>query len=77
MDGSSRPFVDLLKDVGTAVQGKYKKLLVVQKKVCVSEGESTAMLLPAPEFKITYKIDFSHPAIGVQSYHIELFRCFL
>ena len=71
MDGSSRPFVDLLKDVGTAVQGKYKKLLVIKKKVFVSEGESTAMLLPAAEFKITYKIEFGHPAIGVQSYHMN------
>ena len=70
MDGSSRPFVDLLKDVGTEVQGKCKKLLVVKKRVSVSEGESTAMLLPAPEFRITYKIEFNHPAIGIQTYHM-------
>jgi UDP-3-O-[3-hydroxymyristoyl] N-acetylglucosamine deacetylase len=71
MDGSSRPFVDLLKDVGTRVQGKFKKLLVIKKKVSVSEGESTAMLLPAVEFGITYKIQFNHPSIGVQSYHLN------
>jgi UDP-3-O-[3-hydroxymyristoyl] N-acetylglucosamine deacetylase len=71
MDGSSRPFVDLLKDVGTRVQGKFKKLLVIKKKVSVSEGESTAMLLPAAEFRITYKIQFSHPSIGAQSYHLN------
>jgi UDP-3-O-[3-hydroxymyristoyl] N-acetylglucosamine deacetylase len=71
MDGSARPFVDLLKEVGTHVQGKYKKLLVITKKVSVSHGESTAMLLPSPEYRITYKIDFSHPSIGVQSYHVK------
>jgi len=71
MDGSARPFVDLLKDVGTEVQDKGKKVLVIKKRVSVSEGESTAMLLPAPEFKITYKIEFDHPAIGVQSYHLN------
>ena len=71
MDGSARPFVEMLKDVGTQVQGKCKKLLVIKKKVCVSEGESTAMLLPAPEFRITYKIDFSHPSIGVQTYDMK------
>ncbi len=27
------------------------------------------MLLPAPEFKITYKIDFRHPLISEQAYH--------
>jgi UDP-3-O-[3-hydroxymyristoyl] N-acetylglucosamine deacetylase len=70
MDGSARPFVELLKDVGTQIQGKCKKLLVIKKKIVVSEGEGTAMLLPAPEFKITYKIQFDHPSIGVQTYHL-------
>ena len=71
MDGSARPFVDLFKDVGTRVQGKGKKLLVIKDKIVVSEGEGTAMLLPSPEFRITYKIEFNHPAIGVQSYHMN------
>ena len=71
MDGSARPFVDLFKDVGTRVQGKGKKLLVIKDKIAVSEGEGTAMLLPSPEFRITYKIEFNHPAIGVQSYHMN------
>ena len=71
MDGSARPFVDLLKEVGTQIQGKSKKLLVIKEKVFVSEGESTAMLLPFPEFRITYNIEFSHPSIGVQSYHLK------
>jgi UDP-3-O-[3-hydroxymyristoyl] N-acetylglucosamine deacetylase len=70
MDGSALPFVNLLKDVGTKIQGKCKKLLVIIKSVAVSEGDGTAMLLPSPEFKITYKIDFEHPLIGKQSYHM-------
>jgi len=71
MDGSARPFVDLLKEAGIHVQGKGKKLLVITKKVSVSDGESTAMLLPSPEFRITYKIEFTHPSIGEQSYHMR------
>jgi len=71
MDGSARPFVDLLKDVGTRVQSKGKKLLVIKKKIAVSEGEGTAMFLPSPEFRITYKIAFNHPLIGVQSYQMK------
>jgi UDP-3-O-[3-hydroxymyristoyl] N-acetylglucosamine deacetylase len=71
MDGSARPFVDLLKGVGTRVQSKGKKLLVIKDKIAVSEGEGTAMFLPSSEFRITYKIEFKHPAIGVQSYHMN------
>jgi UDP-3-O-[3-hydroxymyristoyl] N-acetylglucosamine deacetylase len=71
MDGSARPFVDLLKDAGTQVQGKCKKFLVITDEVSVCEGESRASLLPSPEFRISYKIDFGHPAIGVQSHHLS------
>jgi UDP-3-O-[3-hydroxymyristoyl] N-acetylglucosamine deacetylase len=71
MDGSARPFVALLKDVGTRIQSKGKKLLVIKEKIAVSEGEGTAMFLPSPEFRITYKIEFKHPSIGVQSYDMK------
>jgi UDP-3-O-[3-hydroxymyristoyl] N-acetylglucosamine deacetylase len=68
MDGSALPFVNLLKDVGTTIQNKCKRLLLIQKRISVSEGDGTAMLLPSPEFKITYGIDFEHPLIRQQSY---------
>jgi len=68
MDGSALPFVNLLKDVGTTIQNKCKRLLVIRKRISVSEGDGTAMLLPSPEFKITYGIDFEHPLIRQQSY---------
>jgi UDP-3-O-[3-hydroxymyristoyl] N-acetylglucosamine deacetylase len=68
MDGSALPFVNMLKEVGTHVQGKTKKLLVIKKPVSVKEGGGNAVLLPANEFKITYEIDFKHVAIGRQSY---------
>ncbi len=68
MDGSALPFVNMLKEVGTHVQKKNKKMLVVKKPVSVSIGDTKAQLLPAEEFKITYEIDFKHPVIGTQSY---------
>jgi UDP-3-O-[3-hydroxymyristoyl] N-acetylglucosamine deacetylase len=70
MDGSSRPFVNMLKEVGTRPQGKSKRMLVIKKPVSVKEGEGSAMLLPSEEFKITYEIDFAHRAIGRQSYRV-------
>src|SRR5665647_217134 len=60
MDGSARPFVNMLKEVGTRPQGKFKKILVIKKPVSVKDGEGSAMLLPSDEFKITYEIDFAH-----------------
>jgi UDP-3-O-[3-hydroxymyristoyl] N-acetylglucosamine deacetylase len=68
MDGSALPFVNMLKEVGTRVQEKNKRLLIIKKPVSVTEGDASAELLPAKEFKITYEIDFKHPFIGKQSY---------
>lgn len=68
MDGSSLPFVNMLKEVGTRIQGKTKKLLVIKKPVSVREGDGSAALLPANEFKITYEVEYKHVAIGRQSY---------
>jgi UDP-3-O-[3-hydroxymyristoyl] N-acetylglucosamine deacetylase len=68
MDGSALPFVNMLKEVGTHVQEKNKRLLIIKKPVSVNEGDANAVLLPAEEFKITYEIDFKHPFIGKQSY---------
>jgi len=70
MDGSSRPFVNMLTEVGTRPQGKSKRMLVVKKPISVQEGEGSAMLLPSDEFKITYDIDFAHKLIGKQSYRV-------
>ena len=70
MDGSALPFVNLLKSVGTVVQGKCKKLLVVKETISVTDGGCWAMLMPSQGFKITYKIDFKHPAIGEQLYYM-------
>lgn len=72
MDGSAKPFVELLKKVGARSQGKAKRLLIVKKKIEVSEGEGSAMLLPFPGSRITYDIEFDHKDIGAQSYQIGL-----
>jgi UDP-3-O-[3-hydroxymyristoyl] N-acetylglucosamine deacetylase len=70
MDGSALPFVRMLKTVGTRAQGKCKKILVINKVISVEDEVGSAMMMPSSEFKITYKIDFSHPAIGQQNYHM-------
>jgi len=70
MDGSSRPFVELLKDVGTRTQGVHKKLLVVTQPTTVNDGEGYATLSPCAEYKISYQIGFDHPLIGDQSFEM-------
>lgn len=68
MDGSSLHFVNMLKEVGTHVQRRNKKLLIIRKPVSVNNGDGSAMFMPSDEFKISYEIDFKHPVIGKQSF---------
>lgn len=70
MDGSALPFVNELKTVGTRVQNKSRRFLIVKKEVSVSDSEGEAKLVPSNEFQITYTIDYPHPLIGNQTFHM-------
>jgi len=70
MDGSSAPFIFLLKNAGVTIQNSHKKFLLVKKSVKVKDGNRSVQLNPSNELKITYKIDFDHPLIKDQSYEI-------
>ena len=71
MDGSSAPFVFLLKNAGVTVQNSNKEFLVVKKPVKVEDGNRSVHLYPSNELKITCKIDFSHPLIKDQTYELS------
>ncbi len=66
MDGSSAPFVYLLKNVGVKSQSKYKKFYVIRKPLSVSDGDKYVTVAPANEFSIDYSISFDHPLIRNQ-----------
>ncbi|MBN2397532.1 MAG: UDP-3-O-acyl-N-acetylglucosamine deacetylase [Deltaproteobacteria bacterium] len=74
MDGSSLPFVDFLKEAGIESQNKSKRFVVIKEPVSASDEEGSAAILPSPEFRITYDIDFRHPLIGRQSYDMIFSR---
>jgi len=72
MDGSARPFVEMMKAAGLERQAKRKAFLVIKKPVAViGENGAYARLEPANKFLVTYSIEFPHPAIGVQKFHFE------
>ncbi len=71
MDGSSAPFVFLLRDAGVTVQSSNKRFIVVREPVKVEDGNRSVRLYPSNELKITYKIDFDHPLIKNQVYHFS------
>lgn len=62
MDGSAGPFVFLLQSAGVEEQNAPKRFIRIKKKVVVKDGDKVATFEPFDGFKVSFEIDFKHPA---------------
>ncbi len=62
MDGSAGPFVFLLQSAGVEEQDTPKQYIRIKKPIRVEEGDKWASFEPFDGFKVTFTIDFDHPA---------------
>ncbi len=62
MDGSAGPFVFLLQAAGIIEQPAPKRLVRILKPVEVRDGDKRAAFLPYDGFRVSFTIDFDHPA---------------
>ena len=62
MDGSAGPFVFLLQSAGVQELDSPKQYLRIKQSVRVEEGDKLASFEPFDGFKVTFTIDFEHPA---------------
>jgi len=62
MDGSAGPFVFLLQSAGVFEQDAPKQYIRIKKPIRVEEGDKWAAFEPFEGFKVTFTIDFDHPA---------------
>ncbi|MBW1764543.1 MAG: UDP-3-O-acyl-N-acetylglucosamine deacetylase [Deltaproteobacteria bacterium] len=70
MDGSSAPFIFLIKSVGIREQKKPKKFMVIKKALKIQDGNRSIAIYPSKELKISYTIDFHHPMLRNQEYEL-------
>lgn len=75
LDGSASSFVYLLQSAGIRLQHAPKKFLRVLRTVEVREGEGDetkwARLAPCHGFKLSFEIDFHHPAVDSTVQRVE------
>lgn len=64
MDGSAAPFVFLLQSAGIEEQKAAKRFLRVKKSVEVKDGDKWARLDPYDGYRLSFSIDFKHPAVA-------------
>jgi UDP-3-O-[3-hydroxymyristoyl] N-acetylglucosamine deacetylase len=70
MDGSSGPFVFLIKTAGICEQRQPKQFIVIRKPFKIQDGNRSVCIYPCKELKITYTIDFQHPLLRNQEYDL-------
>jgi UDP-3-O-[3-hydroxymyristoyl] N-acetylglucosamine deacetylase len=71
LDGSGKPFVDLLRAVGVRDLRRKRKYLRVRRPVTIEDGKKRISILPHDVFRLTCDIDFPAP-IGKQSIEMEV-----
>ncbi|MBU2570101.1 MAG: UDP-3-O-acyl-N-acetylglucosamine deacetylase [Gammaproteobacteria bacterium] len=62
MDGSAGPFVFLLQSAGVEEQDSPKQYIRIKRPIRVEEDDKWAAFEPFNGFKVTFTIDFEHPA---------------
>ncbi|HVL00890.1 MAG TPA: UDP-3-O-acyl-N-acetylglucosamine deacetylase [Dongiaceae bacterium] len=72
MDGSSEPFVRLIRQVGLLEQKEERRVILVRKQVRVEEEGKSATFLPNPSPWIDMTIEFECPAIGYQQMSLSV-----
>lgn len=72
MDGSAASFVFLLQSAGIEEQGAAKRFIRVIKPVEVRDGDKLARLEPYFGFKLSFTIEFRHPAVDKTGQTFEI-----
>ncbi len=66
MDGSSAPFVALLREAGIFDQHVARRVLRIRKPISVRDGDRVIRVSPAARLSVSYFVEYPHPAIGKQ-----------
>ena len=68
MDGSAKPYVELLRSLGIVEQRSPRREIVVDEPVAVAAGEDISLVAFPYDagFKVSYTLDYAHPFLGVQ-----------
>jgi UDP-3-O-[3-hydroxymyristoyl] N-acetylglucosamine deacetylase len=74
LDGSALPFLHLLEAAGIRWQDEPRRILAVTAPIEVESAGRRIRVSPYPGLRVTYAIDFAHPAIGHQEIDLVVSR---
>ena len=72
MDGSAGPFVFLVQSAGIEEQAVAKQFIRIKKPVLLEDGDKWAKFEPFEGFKVSFTIDFEHPAFTGRPQQVDV-----
>jgi len=67
LDGSALPFCRLIEQAGRKRQRARRRYLKVLEPIELADDSKRIAVYPSEVFRVTYRISFAHPLIGLQS----------
>ena len=72
LDGSAKPFVEMIQKAGIRKQRRPRKYLKIARELELREGDKFIAVYPANSYSVSYSINFPHPLIGKETFEVEL-----
>ena len=72
LDGSARPFVEMIQKAGVKRQRKARTYLRIVREIELREGDKFIAVYPADTYQVSYSINFPHRLIGKQTFGVRL-----
>jgi UDP-3-O-[3-hydroxymyristoyl] N-acetylglucosamine deacetylase len=74
LDGSSKPFVGAIREGGWRDHDVAREYIHIVRPITVTHDDKRISVHPCGEYRVTYAIDFDHPAVGYQELTASLWR---
>jgi UDP-3-O-[3-hydroxymyristoyl] N-acetylglucosamine deacetylase len=72
LDGSARPFVEMVQKAGIRKQRRARSYMRIRRELELREGNKFIAIYPAESYSVSYTIDFPHPLIGKETFRVDL-----
>ncbi len=72
LDGSAKPFVEMIQKAGIRRQRRPRKYLKIRRELEWREANKFIAVYPADTYSVSYSINFPHPLIGKETFEVQL-----
>jgi UDP-3-O-[3-hydroxymyristoyl] N-acetylglucosamine deacetylase len=74
LDGSAKPFIELLDQAGIRRLRRRRRYLKVTRPLELADGDRRIGIYPAEEFRVRCLVAYAHPAVGQQEIELTVNR---